>query len=227
MVVALALMLLASACGDSDETDSADESAAETTETTEAATTTTSTEPETTTTEAETTTTEAETTTTSEAGASELPDTPAVASFDQAYTFQQGIPDPETLPAQVGTVEARWYRTADVFAVVYAGLDADVDACPGNSAFTGATFEFISNAPLPAGVCDDFPTLIENTDTQGVKICNGVVGYLTVIPSDTVGTFFASIEKPDPDVVGVGLTSMVEIADPASVPEIDPAALSC
>jgi hypothetical protein len=147
--------------------------------------------------------------------------------LNQAYTFQQGIPDAEKLPAPVGAVEARWYRTPDVFAVVYRGLDAGVDACPGNSVLTVDGFEFVSNAPLPAGACDDFPTLIDNSADQGVMICDGLVGYLTLIPSDTVGTFFASIEKPDPDVQGVGLTSAVDIPDPAAVPEIDPAVLSC
>lgn len=220
---AFSLVLLASACGD--DGDTTDDAASETTTTVG----TTTTEAESTTTEAETTTTTEATTTTTEdsVGANSLPDTPAVASFNQAYTFQQGIPDPESLPAQVGEVEARWYRTPAGYAVVYAGLDASVDACPGNSALTANGFEFVSNAPLPNGVCDEFPTLIENTAGQGVQICDGIVGYLTLIPTDTVGAFFASIEKPDPDVIGVGLTSSVEIADPTSVPEIDPAALTC
>lgn len=222
----MSLALLASACGDSSDDSAEDESAVETTATTEATTTTSTTEAETSTTEAETTTTTEATTTVDPAEVNGLPDTPVVAPFDQAYTFQQGIPDPETLPAQVGTVEARWYRTSGGLAVVYAGLDATVDACPGNSALTANGFEFVSNAPLPNGVCD-FSTLIENTATQGVQICNGVVGYLTLVPSDTVGTLFASIEKPDPDVIGVGLTSTVDVADPATLPEIDPAALSC
>ena len=141
--------------------------------------------------------------------------------------FQQGSPDVAKLPAAPGTVEARWYRTADGYAVVYAGLDAAVDACPGNSALTANGFEFVSNAPLPNGACDTFPTLIENTDAQGVRTCNGVVAYLTLIPAETTGTFFASIEKPDPDVIGVGLTTAVEISDPSILPEVDAAALSC
>lgn len=156
-----------------------------------------------------------------------LPDTPAVVVFEQYYDFQQGIPDVAKLPAAPGTVEARWYRTADGYAVVYADLDAAADACPGNSALTANGFEFVSNAPLPNGVCDTFPTLIENTDAQGVRVCDGVVAYLTLIPAETTGTFFASIEKPDPDVIGVGLTTAVEISDPTILPEVDAAALSC
>lgn len=224
--LAAVLLLLTAACGSSssDSGSSEEESTAESSATTAAAPATTAApEPEPT----STTTPPSTTTTTEIAATGGLPDTPATASFNQAYTFQQGIPDPDKLPAQAGTVEARWYRTPGGFAVVYVGLDADVDACPGNSALTAGGFQFVSNAPLPNGVCDDFPTRVDNTDTQGVKICDGLVGYLTLIPSDTVGTFFASIEKPDPDVVGVGLTSSVDIADPSAVPEIDPAALSC
>ncbi len=156
-----------------------------------------------------------------------LPDTPVSVVFEQYYDFQQGIPDVDKLPATPGSVEARWYRTADGYAVVYAGLDAGVDACPGNSALTANGFEFVSNAPLPNGACDTFPTLIANTDAQGVRICDGVVAYVTLIPAGTTGTFFASIEKPDPDVVGVGLTTAAEVSDPALLPEIDVAALSC
>lgn len=93
--------------------------------------------------------------------------------------------------------------------------------------FTGSDFEHVSNAELPNASCPDFGTRIENTDTQGVQLCAGVVSYLTLIPSDVAGTFFASIEKPVPEVGGVGLTGMVAIADPSVVPEVDPSALSC
>ena len=174
-----------------------------------------------------TATPEPEPTATPEPEVATLPDTPAAVVFEQYYDFQQGIPDVAKLPAQPGTVEARWYRTADGYAVVYSGLDPAVDACPGNSALTANGFEFVSNASLPNGVCDTFPTLIASTEAQGVQVCDGVVGYLTLIPAGTTGTFFASIEKPDPDVTGVGLTTAVEISDPSLLPEIDPAALSC
>ena len=174
-----------------------------------------------------TATPEPEPTATPEPAPAALPDTPATVVFEQYYDFQQGIPDVAKLPAAPGSVEARWYRTTDGYAVVYAGLDAAADACPGNSALTANGFEFVSNAPLPNGACDTFPTLIENTDTQGVRVCDGVVAYVTLIPAGTTGTFFASIEKPDPDVIGVGLTTAADISDPALLPEIDVAALSC
>lgn len=159
--------------------------------------------------------------------APELPATPATVLVTDAYSFDGGVPDLTLFPAQPGEVTVSWYRAGPTYAVIYAGLDATVDACPGNSVLTAAGFEFVSNAELPNGACPDFATRIDNGPTQGVKVCDGTVGYLTLIPSETVGTFFASIEKPVPEVRGVGLTSTVDITDPSVVPEIDPAALSC
>ena len=231
------VLLIAAACGSGDDTEAGSASPEPAADAEPAAESdpepTASAEPEpgpTATPEPEPTATpepEPEPTATPEPAPAALPDTPAVVVFEQYYDFQQGIPDVAKLPAAPGTVEARWYRTADGYAVVYAGLDAAVDACPGNSALTANGFEFVSNAPLPNGACDTFPTLIENTDAQGVRTCNGVVAYLTLIPAETTGTFFASIEKPDPDVIGVGLTTAVEISDPSILPEVDAAALSC
>ena len=87
--------------------------------------------------------------------------------------------------------------------------------------------DFVSNAELPNAACPDFPTLIESSDTQGVQICDGRVGYLTLIPADTAGQLFASIEKPDPTVSGVGVTGAVVLSDASQLPEVDPAALAC
>jgi hypothetical protein len=112
-------------------------------------------------------------------------------------------------------------------AVVYVGLDARVNACPGNSALLSTEFQFVSNAELVSGACPDFPNLIASNASQGVQVCNGQVGYLTLIPSDTSGQVFASIEKPVPDIEGVGLTGSATIGDPAEVPEIDPTLLAC
>jgi hypothetical protein len=168
-----------------------------------------------------------DTTDAAETGGTDLPDTPVVATLGDPYDFNGGTPDPAVLPAEPGTVEARWYRTTDVYAIVYAGLDADVDAYPGNSVLTDTGFEFVSNAPLPDASCDNFPTLIDNTADQGVQICDGQVSYLTLIPADTPGTVFASLEAPAPDVGGVGISASTEVADPSSAPEIDAAVLTC
>ena len=172
-------------------------------------------------------TTEPEPAPTTQPATPAFPESPVVATLADAYTFQGGTPDPLLLPAQPGEVEAHWYRAGDVLAVVYVGLDATVDACPGNSALTANGFEFVSNAELPNGSCPGFGTRIDNSGTQGVKVCDGQVAYLTLIPSDTVAQLFSSIEKPDPDVLGVGLTGSVALADPSSLPDVDPAALEC
>jgi hypothetical protein len=164
---------------------------------------------------------------TTEANTSSLPTTPVTAVLSDAYTFQGGTPDPELLPAQPGDVTANWYRAGDVLAVVYEGLDAAVDACPGNSVLTANGFEYVSNAELPNGSCPDFGTRIDNSAVQGVQVCDARVGYLTLIPAGTAGQLFSSIEKPDPDVAGVGLAGSATLGDPSLLPEIDPAALAC
>jgi len=156
-----------------------------------------------------------------------LPDTPVVAMLNGVYTFGGPEPDFALLPALPNEIEAHWFSSGDVLAVVYVGLSVDVDACPGSSIRTATGFEFVSNAPMPQGACDDFPTLIENTASQGVQICDGRVGYLSLIPTGTAGTLFSSLEKPDPEVVGVGITGFVELTDPSTLPEISLDQLAC
>lgn len=228
ITILIAASLLAASCGGSDDESASTTTMTDAPETTEAPNTTA--EPATTdaptTTEA-TTTTEAPTTTEDSADGA-LPDSPVVIILDQSYDFVGGTPDPALLPAAPGTVEASVYRTATTYAVVFRGLGLDVDACPGNSALTPAGFEFVSNAPLPAGTCDSFPTLIENTAAQGIQICGGQISYLTLIPADTIAAIFVSVEKPvDTGVNGVGISGSVDIPDPAAAPEIDVASLSC
>jgi hypothetical protein len=150
-----------------------------------------------------------------------------VATLNTVYSFDGGEIDFAQLPALPDEVEAHWYSSGDVLAVVFVGLSADVDACPGNSINTATGFEFVSNAPLPNGACDDFPTLIENSADQGVQICDDRVGYLSLIPTGVPGTLFASIEKPDPDVTGVGITGSVDMPDPSVLPEISHDQLAC
>jgi hypothetical protein len=156
-----------------------------------------------------------------------LPTTPVVAVLDRAYYFTGGEPAPGEAPAEPGDVEAHWYSSGDVLAVVYVGLSPLVDACPGNSLQLADGFEFVSNAPLPSGSCDDFPTLIDNSADQGVQICGDRVGYLSLIPTGVPGTLFASIERPDPDVTGVGVTGLIDLPDPSILPEITHDQLAC
>jgi hypothetical protein len=157
----------------------------------------------------------------------DLPPTPVVAALDRAYIFSGGEPAPGEAPAEPGEVEAHWYSSGDVLAVVYVGLSADIDACPGNSLRLADGFDFVSNAPLPNGACDDFPTLIENSADQGVQLCAGRVGYLSLIPTGSTGTLFASVERPTPDDDGVGVTGLIELTDPSILPEITKDQLAC
>jgi hypothetical protein len=156
----------------------------------------------------------------------ELPDTPLLGVLDTSYTFSGAPLDPELLPAQPGEVTAKWYVAGDVYAVVYEGLDPSVAACPGNSAQTTAGFDFVSNAALGDTGCSTFPTIIESTDTQGVQVCGDRVSYLTLIPSDMIALLYSSIELPV-DGDGVGITGFALVEDPATIPAIDPALLSC
>lgn len=229
--------MAAAACGGDDDDAGSDEPAAttapsETTEPTTPTTTAATTTPTTpatvppTTESAPTTappTTAAPTTLPS---APDLPDTPLQGVLETAYTFSGAPLDPSLLPAQPGEVTAKWYVAGDVYAVVYEGLDPSVAACPGNSAQTTAGFDFVSNAPLGDTDCSSFPTIIESTDTQGVQVCGDRVSYLTLIPRDYSAVLYSSIELPVADD-GVGVTGFTLVDDPAILPEIDPALLSC
>lgn len=160
----------------------------------------------------------------------QLPGTTVVAALGNPYDFAQGTPDPALLPVAEGSVEAKWYRAGDVYVVVYDGLGVDVAACPGNSIqLATGDFDHVSNAPLPQASCEGFGTLIENTADQGVQICGDRVSYLTLIPSETAGVLFASIEAPEEaaDGGGVGLTSAVQVEDPSAVPEVAVGLLAC
>lgn len=159
--------------------------------------------------------------------AGDLPDSPVAATLDNAYDFSGGTPDPALLPAPAGAVEARWYRSGATYLIAYIGLDPAVDACPGNSILTAAGFEFVSNAELPGAACPDFPTRIESDGAQGVQVCGDTVLYRTLIPVETTGQVFASVERPEPDVGGVGITGASAIDDPSVLPELDPAVLGC
>ena len=159
----------------------------------------------------------------------ELPETLVVARLDDAYDFAGEVPDPSLLPVPEGSVEARWYRAGDVYVVVYDGLAPDVNVCPGNSAQLATGFDYVSNALLADATCEGFRTLIENTAEHGVQICDGRVSYLTLIPSDTVGALFASLEVLEASAGGggVGLTGSVHVDDPSAAPEVEVSLLAC
>ena len=113
-----------------------------------------------------------------------------------------------------------WYTAGGVYAVVYTGVDpAEVGpVCPGNSIeLEAGGFGFVSNAPLEEGDCPDLPT----DPHADARLCDSVIVYTTVLPTDAEGLLTASFGGTDPDA-GSGL-SQVE-ADLAATPEIDPGA---
>ena len=229
----MALAMLFGACGGGEDSTGSTTSTA-TPPTSAASSTSTSTSSTTSTTVAVTTTAAAPTTTQatsttagSAGGAVAIPASPASAVLNQSYTFQGGTPEPELLPAEPGTVEARPHRVGVVYAVAYVGLDPQATACPGNSILTSAGFDFASNAELEGAECSSFPTLIESNDEQGLRICNDTVVYLSLIPSDLAGQLFSSIEVPVADIGGVGLTGSVAVTDPTTVPELDLGSIGC
>ena len=164
-------------------------------------------------------------------GPPSLPDTPVSAAIDQAYSYtatgntQLAVTD---LPDGLQTVTARWYRGGGRLILVYQGLDLSVSGpvCPGNSIFT-TQFEFISNSPTAPGACDGDPSgsLALAGPDAGVRICAGLVSYITEIPDDIAGVVFATINLfPD---TGPALGITVSTPTSAGIPEIDPSILSC
>lgn len=169
-------------------------------------------------------TTEADTTTEG-AAAGVIPETPLAATLDQTYKVaadgSPGIPTPNELPVQPGSVEAWWYVSGDRYVVLYAGVSlTDTEPfCPGNSIQIGSAFENISNSPTGQGGCPG--RLGENLAGAGagVQACGPLLLYVTEIPADAEGTLYGSIEAlRGTDLVG--LTSSVATAD-GEAPEIE------
>ncbi|NQV07029.1 hypothetical protein HQ535_10790 [bacterium] len=223
--------LVSAACGDDDSAATTiQQQTTQVTSTTAPPTTTaapTTTAGSTTTTEAPTTTTTAAPTTT-EAAMLELPDTPVVATVDTSYTFgaNPGVATDDDLPFALGSIQVHWYRGGGFYIAVYQGLDLDATGplCPGNSAQTANGFEFISNAPSPGATCEGAPTIAEAP--HGVMVCNGLVSYVTLIPDGTEGALFGSVEIYSADANNAGASGFAA-ADPAAMPEVDPASLDC
>ncbi len=220
MILVVALALVWAACGDDDATDT--QAPASSTSTAAPATT----QPPPTT----TTTTAAPTTTTTEPPAA-LPESSIVSLVDGGYKFGtvQGPATSDDLPFDLGSIEVHWFRAGDRMVAVYIGLDLDATGplCPGNSIFTGPGWEHITNAPSPGADCTGAPTIIDSVPgVSGVQTCNGLVSYITDIPSDLDGDLFGSVEIYDPAGAHTGASGFV-VTVAADVPEIDPATLSC
>lgn len=223
-VVAVLSMVIA-ACGDDDGGPST-ESTTSQTETTEAPTTTT---------EAPTTTTTMAPTTTVAAVVLDSPVTSSFAGPFSTYIFgaSQGEASAEQLGFDPASVTVHWFRGSATYVAVYQGLDAGASMylCPGNSILQAGGWVHVSNAPAPGSDCAAAAgfgiTVIESVPgASGVQACNGVLSYITAIPSDQDGELFGSVEVYPPDGVFFGASGSVPVVA-ADVPEIDETTLSC
>ena len=134
------------------------------------------------------------------------------------------------MPEYLQGVRAEWYKGGGRMIVVYRGLDLDASGpvCPGNSLNPSGTtsFDFISNSPTSEGACDTDPDIIYAPDDAGVRICDGVVSYITLIPDDAEGFLYATINAyPEgvDDWPGVTSNALLD----RELQEIDPAILEC
>ncbi len=182
------------------------------------------------TTEAEPTSTPtSEPTRTSAEPGPDLPDSPLRAPLRGVFSYgsNENLAQSDA-PQGLQNVFARWYRGGGRLIVVYEGLDLDVTGpvCPGAAAFVNNRFEFRTVSPTTVGACDGEPNqqTIASADA-GVRICDGVVSYITLIPEDTEGDLYSEVnalpEGEDWFVVHIQVPRNQEL------PEIDPAILEC
>ncbi len=216
-MVALAA-LVAAACSSSEDTTTT--TATDTTTTTAAAPTTTTTAPTDTTgtTVAGETTTTAEGETTTTLAPAAVPPT-AVIGLLEPYSPAGG----ELFPA--GSVEAHWYQWNGFYVVLYRGFDAAAgrEICAGNSALVeGTGFVAVTNSPYLGAadaICvDPVGAILE--PPAGVRACGPLLYYLTVIPIDTEGTLYGTLEIGSGNNVWEGQTSQAT-ANPG-VPSFEP-----
>ncbi len=211
--IAVAVLSLALA-GCSSEGSNTTTGPAEPAATTEATTTTT--EPTTTTTEATTTTATKVTTLPASPVGAILGDTPENTYKADLATGPLPFDDSE-LPAQPGQVEVSWYTYNERYVAAFVGLETTEELCPGASLLTQNGFEFVSNAPT-TGTCEGFPTLTTDPLVEA-RVCQEVLFYVTLIPSDGAGILFGTLEAlAEPGIV-VGLTSQSDAS--AGAPPLD------
>ena len=137
---------------------------------------------------------------------------------------ETGSTDPLTTYVTENDVTVDWYGGDETYVVVYRGLDLEAlgPLCPGNSVETSpGAFEHVSNAPTEDGACEGSPT-----DEGEVEVCDdGTLVYTTLIPTDSEGTLYGTIDVYEDGAFSVSATSTVD-ADPAA-PAFDEATAGC
>lgn len=220
IVLLTALTLVLAACGD----DGAATTASAEPGTTTAPSTTTTAAPITT-----TTATAPSTTATTAPVPVALPPTGVIGVVDRPYKWgeEQGEATAEELPFPLDRIEAHWFQAGEVYAVAYVGLDLEQTGplCPGNSIVGGDGLAMhVSNSPTPGGVCGE--GIHVAVPPGGVRVCDGLVLYVTEIPNGTLGRLYASIEWYPGTGTHYGATAVVD-ADPDYMAAVDPALLDC
>lgn len=167
-----------------------------------------------------------------QAGGPDLPDTPVRFPLRTAFSYSATTFDSRELsdmPEGLQDVTAHWYRGGGFLIIVYRGLDLDVTGpvCPGNSLSDRDTgrFEHISNSPTAPGACDGDSTLAIAPAESGVRICDGVVSYITLIPEDADGFINATVNAYPEGEDGLGVTFNILLE--RELPEVEPAILAC
>ncbi|MDJ0961539.1 MAG: hypothetical protein QNJ88_12845 [Acidimicrobiia bacterium] len=181
------------------------------------------------------TTTTAATTTTTAApvGAPELPVTPVVGSFNAPTKWGEEVGEAtvEELGFDPSGIELHWYRdaTAERWIVVFVGLDlASTGAlCPTSSFFgDGAQgSKFFGTSATPGADCDAAPVELIDPAAGGVRVCDGVVSLLTLIPAEEPGQLYGGLERYPEGGTFYSVGGNV-VAD-QSAPFVDPAMLEC
>jgi hypothetical protein len=126
-------------------------------------------------------------------------------------------PEEGELPAPAGSIRVHWYKTDEDWVALFQGIEAD-GLCPGTSLQTEAGFEHVSNSPTQEGACEGIEVIASPPD--GVRVCDGVMIYVSLIPVDAEGTLFASVQTNEEGGEQVGITGGTQ-ADAAAAPDID------
>ena len=161
-----------------------------------------------------------------------LPTTALVAPITQVYRFG-GSATIQDAPVEPGVVTARWYQTRGWYVAIFEGLDpaASGPLCIRTSFFNRATnqLERAFTSPTSEGACDNGGASLTVPPAQkpsGIRVCEGLVSFVTSIPAELEGTLVAALTRFAGDGTGVEILGRVEsTGDPPG--SIDESLLSC